>query len=129
MINDCNCWFYDGEISIVWPHVGENKLSVGELWIKILSYYGERFDWAKGIVSIRKVKSLIKVDRNWKSYTACIEDPFDVHNISGHISLPMLENIREIFRKAWKLMAHRFPGLPMSYANLFPDCTPTSDTM
>ena len=63
MINDCNCWFYNGEISTVWPHVGENKLSVGQLWIKILSYYGERFDWAEGIVSIRKAKPLTKVER------------------------------------------------------------------
>lgn len=42
----------------VWPEIGQNKESVGELWLGLLRFYTEEFDFRRHVVAIKQ-KSLL----------------------------------------------------------------------
>ena len=66
-----------------------NKETVGSLWLGMLRFYTEEFDFTKFVVSIRKHKPLTRFEKLWMTPARgmAIEDPFDLdHNLGGAAS-------------------------------------------
>lgn len=60
----------------MWPHRGKNKDSVGELWLGLLRFYTEMFDFKKHVISIRQLKILTRFEKLWNSKCIAIEGFF-----------------------------------------------------
>ena len=89
MIDGWNAWFYDDlkNLRQVWPGYGENKQSVGTLWLGFLDYYARCFDDKNEVVCIRQARPLSKFEKMWNNPCIAIEDPFDLnHNLGAGIS-------------------------------------------
>ena len=89
MVEGWNAWFFDDKkrLGAVWPFLGQNKQSVGELWLGFLDYYARGFDERRNVVSIRQLKYLSKFEKMWNSPCIAIEDPFELaHNLGSGIS-------------------------------------------
>ncbi|CAF4781248.1 unnamed protein product [Rotaria sp. Silwood1] len=87
---DWNIYFYDDltQLNKVWNGYGLNKLSSGELWIELLRYYTELFDYEKNIVTIRQYEPLSRLEKGWFRQTIAIEDPFILtHNLADTLFL------------------------------------------
>ncbi|CAF1021724.1 unnamed protein product [Rotaria sp. Silwood1] len=87
---DWNIYFYDDltQLNKVWNGYGLNKLSSGELWIELLRYYTELFDYEKNIVTIRQYEPLSRLEKGWFRQTIAIEDPFILtHNLADALFL------------------------------------------
>lgn len=70
-----------------WPEYGKNSTSVGELWLELLNFYSEEFDFENYVISIRRKHPLLKFEKLWKSKFIKIEDPFDInHNLGSALS-------------------------------------------
>ncbi|KAG8234435.1 hypothetical protein J437_LFUL014181 [Ladona fulva] len=82
-------WFYKDREKLpqIWPEYGKNKLSVGSLWLKMLRFYTEDFDFEEYVISIRQKQKLFKFEKMWYKKAMAIEDPFDItHNLGGALS-------------------------------------------
>ncbi|CAF3577295.1 unnamed protein product [Rotaria sp. Silwood1] len=97
---DWNIYFYDDltQLNKVWNGYGLNKLSSGELWIELLRYYTELFDYEKNIVTIRQYEPLSRLEKGWFRQTIAIEDPFILtHNLADTLFLKKWIRIRHVF--------------------------------
>ena len=89
IVDGFNAWFFDDmrRLPDVWPGLGENRQSVGTLWLGFLDYYARIFDEKKEVVCIRQSRALSKFEKMWNSPCIAIEDPFDLtHNLGAGIS-------------------------------------------
>ncbi|XP_078656960.1 terminal uridylyltransferase 7-like isoform X4 [Branchiostoma floridae x Branchiostoma belcheri] len=92
MVDGWNAWFYDDLKSLPkkWPHLGENKETVGELWIGLLRFYTEEFNFREHVICIRQSAILTRFEKMWTSKCIAIEDPFDLnHNLGAGVSRKM----------------------------------------
>lgn len=55
------------------PELHQNKESVGELWLGLLRFYTEEFDFKENVISIRQHKSLTTFEKQWTSKCIAIE--------------------------------------------------------
>ena len=89
IVDGWNAWFFDdlNKLRDVWPYLGENRQSVGTLWLGFLDYYARCFDDKNEVVCIRQSRPLSKFEKMWNSPCIAIEDPFDLsHNLGAGIS-------------------------------------------
>ena len=87
MVDGWNAWFFEGNLEQSWPFLGQNKMSVSQLWIGFLQYYAGDFDDKNLVVCTRRLKPLTKFEKMWNSPCIAIEDPFDLsHNLGAGIS-------------------------------------------
>ena len=89
IVDGWNAWFFDdlNKLKDVWPYLGENRQSVGTLWLGFLDYYARCFDDKNEVVCIRQSRPLSKFEKMWNSPCIAIEDPFDLsHNLGAGIS-------------------------------------------
>ncbi|CAH0389593.1 unnamed protein product [Bemisia tabaci] len=87
-------------IAKVWPQLGANSKSCSELWLDLLEFYTERFDFNHHVIAVRQTKILTKLEKLWFS-SITIEDPFEqTHNLGSALSKKMSVYIRSIFQKA-----------------------------
>lgn len=56
-----------------WPHYGKNTESVGELWLGLLRFYTEDFDFREHVVCIRQHACLTTFNKQWTSKYIVIE--------------------------------------------------------
>lgn len=56
-----------------WPHYGKNTESVGELWLGLLRFYTEEFDFREHVVCIRQHDRLTTFNKQWTSKYIVIE--------------------------------------------------------
>ena len=71
----------------MWKDYGKNKESVGQLWVSMLRYYTEVFNWKENVVTIRQYAPLTRLQKLWNSRCIVIEDPFDLsHNLGAGLS-------------------------------------------
>lgn len=84
LVDKWNTWFF-GDLSRldhVWPHRGENKASIAELFIGFLRYYAEEFQFQQYVVCCRRLKKLSRLEKMWTGKKISIEDPFLLkHNL------------------------------------------------
>ena len=55
------------------PELQQNKESVGELWLGLLRFYTEEFDFKEHVISIRQRKRLTTFEKQWTSKCIAIE--------------------------------------------------------
>lgn len=55
------------------PSLGKNTESLGELWLGLLRFYTEEFDFKEYVISIRQKKLLTTFEKQWTSKCIAIE--------------------------------------------------------
>lgn len=55
------------------PELQQNRESVGELWLGLLRFYTEEFDFKEHVISIRQRKRLTTFEKQWTSKCIAIE--------------------------------------------------------
>lgn len=55
------------------PDLQPNTESVGELWLGLLRFYTEEFDFKEHVISIRQTKRLTTFEKQWTSKCIAIE--------------------------------------------------------
>ncbi|KAH9362842.1 hypothetical protein HPB48_015195 [Haemaphysalis longicornis] len=78
IIEGWNAWFFEDvdRLQGVWNEFGQNNESVGELWLGMLCFYTEEFNFKKHVVCIRQKAPLTKREKMWTRRCIAIEDPF-----------------------------------------------------
>ncbi|KAH9362805.1 hypothetical protein HPB48_015232 [Haemaphysalis longicornis] len=133
IIEGWNAWFFDDidRLQRVWSEFGQNNESVGELWLGMLRFYTEEFNFKKDVVCIRQKAPLTKLQKMWNSRCIAIEDPFELHhNLGIGVSPKMYIYIMKAFIKARFLFGTPIENLPATYAthvDYFFDSTKLTD--
>ncbi|XP_009068180.1 PREDICTED: terminal uridylyltransferase 7, partial [Acanthisitta chloris] len=75
LVDGWNVYFFDKieELSVVWPDYGKNTESVGQLWLGLLRFYTEEFDFKEHVICIRRRNLLTTFKKQWTSKYIVIE--------------------------------------------------------
>ncbi|XP_075472458.1 terminal uridylyltransferase 4 [Ascaphus truei] len=106
MVDGWNAFFFDNKEDLRgrFPALGKNTETVGELWLGLLRFYTEQFDFKEHVISIRQKKLLTTFEKQWTSKCIAIEDPFDLnHNLGAGVSRKMTNFIMKAFINGRKL--------------------------
>lgn len=82
------------------PEPQPNSESVGELWLGLLRFYTEEFDFKEHVISIRQKKRLTTFEKQWTSKCIAIEGaraaapPPGSPPLSSDVSAPPLRPLR-----------------------------------
>ncbi|ETE73336.1 Terminal uridylyltransferase 4, partial [Ophiophagus hannah] len=115
MVDGWNAFFFDDtdELKKRLPSLGKNTESLGELWLGLLRFYTEEFDFKEYVISIRQKKLLTTFEKQWTSKCIAIEDPFDLnHNLGAGVSRKMTNFIMKALINGRKLFGT--PYYPIS---------------
>ncbi|RVE73854.1 hypothetical protein OJAV_G00035590 [Oryzias javanicus] len=115
MVEGWNTFFFDDIPDLRQRLAGHqpNMESVGELWLGLLRFYTEDFNFKEHVISIRQRKLLTKFEKLWMKNFIAIEDPFQLNrNIAAIVSREMTEFIIRAFIKGRKLFGTPFYPLP-----------------
>ncbi|KAK7072353.1 Terminal uridylyltransferase 4 [Halocaridina rubra] len=121
IIDNWNAWFYSDLKSLpkVWKGYRRNKESVGQLWVSMLRYYTETFNWKENVVTIRQHAPLTRLQKLWNSRCIVIEDPFDLsHNLGAGLSRKMNTFIMKAFIKGREVFGSPINFHPQNYKHL-----------
>uniref|UniRef100_UPI00398E38BB terminal uridylyltransferase 7-like n=1 Tax=Pristiophorus japonicus TaxID=55135 RepID=UPI00398E38BB len=120
-IDGWNVYYFDklDELKNKWPDYGKNKESVGELWLGLLRFYTEEFDFKEHVISIRRKALLTTFKKQWTSKYIVIEDPFDLnHNLGAGLSRKMTNFIMKAFINGRKVFGTPIKFVPMEYPTI-----------
>ncbi|XP_068167780.1 terminal uridylyltransferase 7 [Antennarius striatus] len=120
LVDGWNVYFFDDLKTLPsrWPHYGKNSESVGELWLGLLRFYTEDFDFREHVVCIRQHACLTTFNKQWTSKYIVIEDPFDLnHNLGAGLSRKMTNFIMKAFINGRKVFGTPVKALPPAYPN------------
>ncbi|XP_029985453.1 terminal uridylyltransferase 4 isoform X3 [Sphaeramia orbicularis] len=129
MVDGWNAFFFDDledlqQLSELPP----NTESVGELWLGLLRFYTEEFDFKEHVISIRQRKRLTTFEKQWTSKCIAIEDPFDLnHNLGAGVSRKMTNFIMKAFINGRKLFGTPFYPVPGAEVDYFFDSRVLTD--
>ncbi|XP_069084349.1 terminal uridylyltransferase 7 isoform X2 [Pleurodeles waltl] len=118
MVEGWNVHFFDklDELSSCWPNYGKNKESVGELWLALLRFYTEEFDFKEHVICIRRKSLLTTFKKQWTSKYIVIEDPFDLnHNLGAGLSRKMAYFIMKAFMNGRRVFGTPLKSFPKEY--------------
>ncbi|KAG7236638.1 hypothetical protein INR49_000654, partial [Caranx melampygus] len=121
MVDGWNAFFFDNleDLHRRLSELQPNTESVGELWLGLLRFYTEEFDFKEHVISIRQRKRLTTFEKQWTSKCIAIEDPFDLnHNLGAGVSRKMTNFIMKAFINGRKLFGTPFypaPGTEVDY--------------
>ncbi|KAI4580549.1 hypothetical protein MJT46_019318 [Ovis ammon polii x Ovis aries] len=75
MVDGWNAFFFDKteELKKRLPSLGKNTETLGELWLGLLRFYTEEFDFKEYVISIRQKKLLTTFEKQWTSKCIAIE--------------------------------------------------------
>lgn len=85
-----------------------NTESVGELWLGLLRFYTEEFDFKEHVISIRQRKRLTTFEKQWTSKCIAIEGaglPPPLDRPTNHFSAHQPVSLRRSFRsqsQSWR---------------------------
>ncbi|XP_029295943.1 terminal uridylyltransferase 7 isoform X2 [Cottoperca gobio] len=100
LVDGWNVYFFD-ELKTLpsrWPQCGMNTETVGELWLGLLRFYTEDFDFREHVICLRLHSCLTTFNKQWTSKYIVIEDPFDLnHNLGAGLSRKMTNFIMKAF--------------------------------
>ncbi|XP_062936754.1 terminal uridylyltransferase 7 isoform X2 [Cynocephalus volans] len=117
-VDGWNIYFFDqmDELPTYWPEYGKNTESVGQLWLGLLRFYTEEFDFKEHVISIRRKSLLTTFKKQWTSKYIVIEDPFDLnHNLGAGLSRKMTNFIMKAFINGRRVFGIPVKGLPKDY--------------
>ncbi|KAH0628219.1 hypothetical protein JD844_009091 [Phrynosoma platyrhinos] len=118
LVDGWNVYFFDrlDELPAIWPDFGKNKESVGELWLGLLRFYTEEFDFKEHVICIRRRNLLTTFKKQWTSKYIVIEDPFDLnHNLGAGLSRKMTNFIMKAFINGRRVFGTPVRGFPKEY--------------
>ncbi|XP_066460192.1 terminal uridylyltransferase 7 [Eleutherodactylus coqui] len=118
LVDGWNVYFFSQmeELAKYWPEYGKNKESVGELWLGLLRFYTEDFDFKEHVISIRKLSLVTTFKKQWTSKYIVIEDPFDLtHNLGAGLSRKMTNFIMKAFINGRRVFGIPVKGIPKEY--------------
>ncbi|XP_007429302.1 terminal uridylyltransferase 7 [Python bivittatus] len=118
LVDGWNVYFFDrvNELSEVWSDFGKNKESIGELWLGLLRFYTEEFDFKEHVICIRRRNLLTTFKKQWTSKYIVIEDPFDLnHNLGAGLSRKMTNFIMKAFINGRRVFGTPIRGFPKEY--------------
>ncbi|XP_071339545.1 terminal uridylyltransferase 7 isoform X1 [Trachinotus anak] len=127
VVDGWNVYFFDDLKTLPsrWPQNGKNTETVGELWLGLLRFYTEDFDFREHVVCIRQQCRLTTFNKQWTSKYIVIEDPFDLnHNLGAGLSRKMTNFIMKAFingRKVFGTPNKVFPPMYPSQMEYFFD--------
>lgn len=127
LVDGWNVYFFDDLKTLPgrWPQCGKNSETVGELWLGLLRFYTEDFDFREHVVCIRQHARLTTFNKQWTSKYIVIEDPFDLnHNLGAGLSRKMTNFIMKAFingRKVFGTPVKAFPPVYPSQMEYFFD--------
>ncbi|XP_055779188.1 terminal uridylyltransferase 4-like isoform X3 [Salvelinus fontinalis] len=130
IVDGWNAFFFDEteELRQRLPELPQNRETVGELWLGLLRFYTEEFDFKEHVISIRQRKRLTTFEKQWTSKCIAIEDPFDLnHNLGAGVSRKMTNFIMKAFINGRKLFGTPFYPQPGIEANYFFDSKVLTD--
>uniref|UniRef100_A0A8D0H1K3 Terminal uridylyl transferase 4 n=1 Tax=Sphenodon punctatus TaxID=8508 RepID=A0A8D0H1K3_SPHPU len=131
MVDGWNAFFFDDteELKKHLPSLGgKNTESLGELWLGLLRFYTEEFDFKEYVISIRQKKLLTTFEKQWTSKCIAIEDPFDLnHNLGAGVSRKMTNFIMKAFINGRKLFGTPFYPVLVREAEYFFDSKVLTD--
>lgn len=114
-VDGWNIYFFDqiDELPTYWPEYGKNTESVGQLWLGLLRFYTEEFDFKEHVISIRRKSLLTTFKKQWTSKYIVIEDPFDLnHNLGAGLSRKMTNFIMKAFINGRRVFGIPVKGFP-----------------
>ena len=117
-VDGWNIYFFDqiDELPTYWPEYGKNTESVGQLWLGLLRFYTEEFDFKEHVISIRRKSLLTTFKKQWTSKYIVIEDPFDLnHNLGAGLSRKMTNFIMKAFINGRRVFGIPVKGFPKDY--------------
>ncbi|KAG8130707.1 hypothetical protein E2320_017332 [Naja naja] len=100
LVDGWNVYFFDriNELSDVWSDFGKNKESIGELWLGLLRFYTEEFDFKEHVICIRR------------------KNPFDLnHNLGAGLSRKMTNFIMKAFINGRRVFGTPVRAFPKEY--------------
>ncbi|XP_050000478.1 terminal uridylyltransferase 7 isoform X2 [Alexandromys fortis] len=118
LVDGWNIYFFDqiDELPTCWPEYGKNTESVGQLWLGLLRFYTEEFDFKEHVISIRRKGLLTTFKKQWTSKYIVIEDPFDLnHNLGAGLSRKMTNFIMKAFINGRRVFGIPVKGFPKDY--------------
>ncbi|XP_075344695.1 terminal uridylyltransferase 7 isoform X2 [Mycteria americana] len=118
LVDGWNVYFFDKieELSAVWPDCGKNTESVGQLWLALLRFYTEEFDFKEHVICIRRKNLLTTFKKQWTSKYIVIEDPFDLnHNLGAGLSRKMTNFIMKAFINGRRVFGTPIKIFPKEY--------------
>lgn len=118
LVDGWNIYFFDqiDELPTCWPEYGKNTESVGQLWLGLLRFYTEEFDFKEHVISIRRKCLLTTFKKQWTSKYIVIEDPFDLnHNLGAGLSRKMTNFIMKAFINGRRVFGIPVKGFPKDY--------------
>ncbi|NXA55599.1 TUT7 uridylyltransferase, partial [Nothocercus julius] len=118
LVDGWNVYFFDKleELSVVWPECGKNTESVGQLWLGLLRFYTEDFDFKEHVICIRRKSLLTTFKKQWTSKYIVIEDPFDLnHNLGAGLSRKMTNFIMKAFINGRRVFGTPIKIFPKEY--------------
>ncbi|XP_004677848.1 PREDICTED: terminal uridylyltransferase 7 isoform X2 [Condylura cristata] len=120
-VDGWNIYFFDqiNELPTCWPEYGKNTESVGQLWLGLLRFYTEEFDFKEYVISIRRKSLLTTFKKQWTSKYIVIEDPFDLnHNLGAGLSRKMTNFIMKAFINGRRVFGIPVKGFPKDYSKI-----------
>uniref|UniRef100_A0A8C9XV93 RNA uridylyltransferase n=1 Tax=Sander lucioperca TaxID=283035 RepID=A0A8C9XV93_SANLU len=130
MVDGWNAFFCDDldDLRRLLSELQPNTESVGELWLGLLRFYTEEFDFKEHVISIRQRKRLTTFEKQWTSKCIAIEDPFDLnHNLGAGVSRKMTNFIMKAFINGRKLFGTPFYPIPGTEVDYFFDSKVLTD--
>ncbi|XP_060894504.1 terminal uridylyltransferase 4 [Labrus mixtus] len=127
LVDGWNVYFFDDlkTLPTRWPQHETNTETVGELWLGLLRFYTEDFDFREHVVCIRQHGRLTTFNKQWTSKYIVIEDPFDLnHNLGAGLSRKMTNFIMKAFingRTVFGTPVRAFPPVYPSHMEYFFD--------
>ncbi|XP_041336690.1 terminal uridylyltransferase 7 isoform X2 [Pyrgilauda ruficollis] len=118
LVDGWNVYFFDKieELSVVWPDYGKNTESAGQLWLGLLRFYTEEFDFKEHVICIRRKNLLTTFKKQWTSKYIVIEDPFDLnHNLGAGLSRKMTNFIMKAFINGRRVFGTPVKTFPKEY--------------
>uniref|UniRef100_A0A674K435 RNA uridylyltransferase n=1 Tax=Terrapene triunguis TaxID=2587831 RepID=A0A674K435_9SAUR len=118
LVDGWNVYFFDkiDELVTCWSDYDSNTESVGELWLGLLRFYTEEFDFKEHVICIRRKNLLTTFKKQWTSKYIVIEDPFDLnHNLGAGLSRKMTNFIMKAFINGRRVFGTPIKGFPKEY--------------
>ncbi|KAG5841371.1 hypothetical protein ANANG_G00198810 [Anguilla anguilla] len=119
LVDGWNVYFFKNleDLPSRWPAYRTNTESVGQLWLGLLCFYTEEFDFREHVVCIRRKLPLTTFKKQWTSKYIAIEDPFDLnHNLGAGLSRRMTNFIMKAFINGRRVFGSPVKVFPPEYS-------------
>uniref|UniRef100_UPI001EAED90F terminal uridylyltransferase 7-like n=1 Tax=Oncorhynchus gorbuscha TaxID=8017 RepID=UPI001EAED90F len=118
LVDGWNVYFYDDLDKLPERWQQKNLESVGALWLGLLQFYTETFDFREHVISIRQRAALTTFNKQWTSKYIVIEDPFDLnHNLGAGLSRRMTNFIMKAFINGRSVFGTTVKAYPPEYTS------------